>query len=699
MKRAMMTRFGLVALCAVAGAIALAVLLLGGTALAASPAAHPSGRIVLSLPGGGAGPLVLGAGPGGFQGTVTVTNVGADPLTVSRIALLGDEDDVRSPARVSVRFAEGTPTSATIAPGTSRDVLVSWAPDKDARVRQAFGHIVVTSTDEQAGEVAMGFRAALPTGLGWIGAHALTLLVLMPLLVPLLAAASRLIGRRDGPLVRQSLVALAVMQLLLALWTYLRFVPEVGRADGNDGYQFVERAVWVRSIGAEWYLGIDGVNVALVPLAAALALVALLVHDVDRRSDAHSAAMALLSAGVAGAFLALDLTLVFASWQLVLVALTMLVGGWGGSRADRAAAKLATYGAIGSTAMLAAFVALSAASGRTFLVDGTAAAHTLSIPELARTSFAAKGPILGIPLVETVWVLLIVTVAVMTPIVPLHGWLVDVLEEAPAGAAVLVAGVVVALGPYLLVRVGYGAVPEGARWAAGVISVLGVLGVVYGALCAMAQSSLRGFVAYATVASSGACLFGAGALTPQGIAGAIAGMFAHGLAAAMLVGFASAIERRVHTSTLARLGGLATETPALAAIAGVGLAVSLGVPGLAGFWGTLLSLLGGFVRHPVLAILMTAAFVAMAAAHIRVARLCLLGRVHPAWRQSQLLEPFGGRFPDATSRELAVLLPLAVLSLALGVWPAPLLSPIAVAVRDVSTVVDPVGPDPTMAGQ
>ncbi len=679
-------------------AVLSVVALFAATALGAPPAAHPSGRVVLSLAGGEPGPLVLHPVSGGFAGNVTVTNVGTDPLIVSRVSILGDEDDVRSPAGVAARFAEGAQSNATIAAGASKDIVVSWMPEKEPRARQAFGQVVVTSTDEQAGEVSMGFRAQLPTGLGWIGAHALSLLVLLPLIVPLLAAGSRLFGRRDGPIVRHALITLAVAELLLALWTYVRFVPEMARADGNDGFQFVERSVWVRSIGVEWYLGLDGASVTLVPLAAVLAVVAVLVHEVDRRSDAHSSAFALLSAGIMGAFLGLDLALVFASWQLVLVALTILVSGWGGGHADRAAAKLAIYGAIGSAALLGVIIMLWGASGHAFLVDGSLSMHSLSIPELARTSFAARGLVLGIPLVETVWVLLVVAVAATAPIVPLHGWLIDALEEAPAGAAVMIGGVVVAFGPYLLLRVGYGAVPEGARWATSCISALGALGVVYGGLCAMAQGSFRGFVAYATVASSGACLFGAGALTPQGIAAAIALTFSHGLAVAMLVGFASALERRVHTSSLARLGGLATETPALATIAGVGLAVSLGVPGAVGFWGAFLSLLGGFVRHPVLAISMTAAFVVTAAAHVRVARLCLAGRVNPSWRQSHLLEPFGGRFPDATSRELAVLLPLAVLSIALGIWPAPVLSPVAAAVRDLSAVVDPVGPDPTVAG-
>jgi NADH-quinone oxidoreductase subunit M len=189
------------------------------------------------------------------------------------------------------------------------------------------------------------------------------------------------------------------------------------------------------------------------------------------------------------------------------------------------------------------------------------------------------------------------------------------------------------------------------------------------------------------------------ALGPQGIAAAVTGMFAHGLAVGILLGFSSALERRVHTCELTRFGGLAGETPVLGAIAGAGLAVSLGVPGLVGFWGPLLALLGGFVRHPVLAMLMAAGFVASAAAHMRVARLCLLGRVHPAWRRSRLLEPFGGRFPDATRPEIVALAPLVALSLVLGIWPAPLLSPIAAAVRELSASADPAGPDPTAGGR
>ena len=123
-----------------------------------------AGRIGLSLPGGARGPLVLTPGQGGWVGQLTVSNLGAETLIVSRVAIRGDEDDVRSPARLGVRFADGAATSATLPPGASKDVVVSWMPDRDPRVRQAFGHVVVTSTDEEAGEVAMGFRAAAADG-------------------------------------------------------------------------------------------------------------------------------------------------------------------------------------------------------------------------------------------------------------------------------------------------------------------------------------------------------------------------------------------------------------------------------------------------------------------------------------------------------------------------------------------------------
>jgi NADH-quinone oxidoreductase subunit M len=673
----------------VIGILALIV----GLAPAAGAEGRHAGHVVLSLPGGGPGPLELTASQGGWVGTFTLTNLGAEPLVISRIAIRGDELDVRSPSRLSVHFVDGPTTSATLAPGAAKDVVVAWMPDRDPRVQQAFGQVVVTSTDEEAGEVAMGFRAQLPNGLGWLGAHALSVLVALPLVIMLVALSLRAAGRPDDPVLGRVSMGVAAAELLLAAWVYQRFAPGVGRSDGNDGFQFVDRAVWVRSIGAEWYLGVDGVSVALVLLTTLVAVAAFVAAEPpDRRTDTYFSAMALLLSGLLGVLVALDLVLVLASWGLVFLAMAMLVGEWGSSRAVHAAAKTAVYGAMSSAALLAAFVVLSQASGRAFLVDGTSVAHTLAIPELARTTFAARLPVLGAPVAAGAWVLLFVGVAVMAPVLPLHGWLPDALEESPAGAAMLIAGAALAIGPYLLVRIGMGAVGEAARWAGPWVATLGVLVAIYGALGAMAQRTLRRFVAFASLASCGACLFGIGSLTPQGVAGATSGLFAHGIAASLLLGVAGALDAR---SVRRGLDGrdalhrwaLGQRAPRLGALLGVGLAVSLGLPCLVGFWGRLLVLLGGFAPHPAMALLLALSFVVLAAGHVRIARITLSGS--PTDTKSSLRA-----LPDAMPRELAALVPLILLAVLLGVWPAPLLSQIASGASDASAAAEQAGTTP-----
>src|SRR6185312_12490009 len=182
--------------------------------------------------------------------------------------------------------------------------------------------------------------------------------------------------------------------------------------------------------------------------------------------------------------------------------------------------------------------------------------------------------------------------------------------------------------------------------------------------------------------------FAVAAFTAQGIAGAVVGLFARGLAAALLVGAASALERRLGTTALARLAGLPGEAPRLAAVVAIGLATSLGVPCLAGFWGPMLALLGGFGRHPALAVLLGLALVASAAAHLRAARAMLLGTFDEAWRSSAALEAHRGKMPDLTSRELGAMGAVMAIVVLVGVWPSPLIAATLAAAADISAVID-----------
>jgi NADH-quinone oxidoreductase subunit M len=672
-------------------ACTLATWIAGAPAIAAP--ADPAGRIELSV-GGKPGPLDLGPGQGGWVGELTITNVGGEPLAVSRIAIRGDDEDVRSPAHVSARFMDGAATSAVIGPGGSKNVQVTWMPDREPRVRQAFGHVLITSSDERAGEVAMGFRAELPTGLGVLGSHVLAVLWLAPLAIVLVAAGVWAAGRRETDILGRFAAGVYATRCLLGAWAYLQFTPDVTRADGNDGFQLIERSVWVRAVGAEWFVGVDGASMPLLLMATGVALVAGVFALTERRSAMVHAALALLSIGVTGALVALDLVLVYASWQLVWIALMLLVGNTRPPpRAYPASGKLAMAAITCGAAMLLGFVALSRASNPTFLSDGTSVAHTLAIPELSRVSFAARPPIAGIPFVELSWGFVFVAAAIATPLVPFHGWFADTLEQCQASTAMALAGIVVALGPYTLLRVGLCALPEGARWAGASMAALGALGAGWGSLCAMVQRDLRRFVAYTTIASSGSCLYGLGSLTSEGLAGALATLVAHALSSLLLLGLASALEERAGTCDAVRAGGLARDSAALATCAAVGLGVSMGAPGLAGAWGPLLTILGGFSRYPGLSLVLAAAWVAAAVAHIRMARLLLLGDVDPRWRSAALLKPYGGRLPGATSPELFAWVPVVALAIAIGSWPGPLLSVIGVTARDIVSLVDPDAPD------
>ena len=285
---------------------------------------------------------------------------------------------------------------------------------------------------------------------------------------------------------------------------------------------------------------------------------------------------------------------------------------------------------------------------------------------------------------------LFVAVAAASPLVPLHGWLPDALEEAPAGAGIAMGAVATALGPYLLIRVGLGALPEASRWAGPSMVAVGGIAAVWGALCATVQRDVRRFVAYVVLANAGLCLYGIGSMTTQSIAGAAMALFAHGLATALLLAVASALEGRVRTLDALRLQGLAGDAPVLAALLGIAFATSLGVPGLVGSWPIVLTFVGGFVRHPLLALVLAGSLVASAAAHARMARLLLFEKVDVRWRQSRSLEPFGGRLPDATTSEMLALVPIAALALVLGLWPIPALSPMESAARDASTPLETI---------
>ena len=672
------------------------VLPLAAVLHASIASARGSGKVALSL--ATADVVTLAPAEGGFVGSFSIRNTGAEPLTVSRIALRGDEQDARLPSRLSVRFAQGG-VAATIAPGDSKLVSIRWMPDRDPRMKQALGHVIVTSTDEGAGEVAVVFRAQVPQPIAALTTHALSWLVILPLFGVVFALLLHVARGRSSERARERseratrVVALTVAaaQAALALFLYARFSSDVTRADGNDGMQFIEHTRWVPGFYIEYFVGIDGLSISMIFLTALVSFVGVLASfSIEKQLKGYFAMYLLLVTGMMGTFLALDLFLFFVFWEVMLLPMYFLIGIWGGPRKEYAAIKFFLYTLAGSVLMLLAIIALYLYGEPTYLVSGAKALHTFSVPELARVDFLAKGlTILGMSFVKVVWIGFFIGFAIKIPMFPFHTWLPDAHVEAPTAISVILAGVLLKMGIYGILRFNFAILPEATRWAAPAMAAFGVINILYGAFCAMAQEDLKKLVAYSSVSHMGYCLLGMAALTPQGIAGCMAQLFAHGIITSMLFSLVGVIYDRAHTRDLSKFGGLAGEMPIYTAFVGFAFMASLGLPGLAGFVAEILTFMGAFPVYRVMTILAATGVIFTAGYHLWALQRMFLGKFNEGWRKNHYLEPYGGKFPEINGRELATLIPLAVLVLYLGFYPKPLLDTFQGAISDLGSRVNP----------
>jgi len=319
---------------------------------------------------------------------------------------------------------------------------------------------------------------------------------------------------------------------------------------------------------------------------------------------------------------------------------------------------------------------------------------TFSLPELSRVALDAKGAtFLGGALVKVCFAMVLVASLFFLAAFPGHGWLADVLVEAPSATGILVATALPAIGLCAFLRVGCAVLPEGMRWASGIVVALGAIAAAYGALSALGQKDLRRMAASATTTQAGFVLLGAGSLTPQGLSGAIVLGSTRALACGVFLLLIAAIRERARTSDVTRLEGIASQLPGWAtSLAAAGLAQA-GVLGLGGAWGPLLALLGVLSSYAPLAIVAAIALVIIAVAHLSAISRVAFGPLAPEWKKSELLEPFGGRFPDLTGREWTSVAPLVLLVVLLGLWPAPIVSQATGTVRDLANAVSPPGPD------
>ena len=475
-------------------------------------------------------------------------------------------------------------------------------------------------------------------------------LVSLTLFLPLLGVIL-LITLRNVPPRTAHLVGLVSAGLTLfaslAIWT---------RGVGA-GFSQVEEVAWIPSLGAAYRVGVDGISFPLVLLTAALFFVSLVFSlNIDERTRSYVALFLLLETACLGVFVALDLVLFYVFWEVALVAMYFIIAGWGYEDRQRAALTFFLYTLLGSLPLLLAILALYLGNDpRTFDMRAIIAAPPLS------------GLTAGLTLLA-----LLIAFAVKTPIVPFHTWLPAAHVEAPTAGSVVLAGVLLKLGTYGLVRFALQMTPDAFRAVALGVAIIGVFSALYGAFVALAQSDLKRLVAYTSVNHMGYVVVGVAAAAATAdveartlaLDGAVLQMISHGVVTGALFLLVGMLQDRAHTREIGAFGGLLRVVPVLGWFFILAAFASLGLPGLAHFPAEFEIFLGTFEVWAVLAAIVVVGIVITAGLYLRAIQAMFLGSVRERWQ----------RMTDLSPRELWAVVPLLLLTIAIGILPSILLN-------------------------
>jgi len=484
------------------------------------------------------------------------------------------------------------------------------------------------------------------------------------------------------------------LQLLLAVFLYMNFNRGMAGINTEEGFQFMEKATWIDIKSVAWFgrvhidyfMGIDGLSILMVILTAIISFIAVFASwGIQKSVKGYFALLLLLVTGMMGVFVSLDFFLFYVFWEIMLLPMYFLIGVWGGPRREYAAIKFFLYTLFGSVLMLLALLALyfsvsipDAATGERM--------HTFNmIAMMNPANFDAGSLLAG---VNTSWrylafIALFIGFAIKVPIFPFHTWLPDAHVEAPTAISVILAGVLLKMGTYGILRISFPIFPDATAYYQVPLAILGFINIVYGALCAMAQEDFKKLIAYSSVSHMGIVILGMAALNTQGITGAVMQMFNHGTITAMLFLIVGVIYDRAHTRGLNDFGGLMNQMPRYAGIMTIAFFAALGLPGLSGFVSEAFSFLGAFQSPQIrtITIVSTVGIVLTAAYMLWTLQRVFLGTLPEKWKD----------LTDINGRELFTLVPLAIIVIILGIYPSPAINLMTSAVNTLVDVVNKGG--------